>query len=453
MLSCVVIGGGPGGLGPLIAAAQQGLLPDWLDQGIAIVEQEQRLGGSLGRFAILSDSLGGSYLEFLDATGLPEAMQALRDDPVAREMAGYRQSFPPLELVDRFMGRIGSAVAAMLQQSSTSSLRLGTRARHLRLCDDGSIAVEMFGPGGSETLVARSAILALGGRQLLAHQTVAPGLSLAHGTTHNVMPSDRLLSRAGLADADRRLAKAKGRQILILGGAHSAYSAAAALVGLPAAAGFGAGQIAIVQRREPRVFYPDRAAAHADGYAVHDGDICSRTGRVNRMGGLRGHGREMWRSIARRPGSEPEPRVIARAIQDFAVDELRAAIADAALAVPCFGYRSVTLPIQAASGEWLELNADQGGAAVGDDSRLMLGDGSCLANVFGIGLGTGYRPPASMGGEPNFSGQINSLWLYQNDIGAAIHRVIQGLGREPESPHPKEHRASVRPEGWATSAA
>ncbi len=114
--------------------------------------------------------------------------------------------------------------------------------------------------------------------------------------------------------------------------------------------------------------------------------------------------------------------------QDFAVDELRAAIADAALAVPCFGYRSVTLPIQAASGEWLELNADQGGVAVGDDSRLMLSNGSCLANVFGIGLGTGYRPPASMGGEPNFSGQINSLWLYQNDIGAAIHRAIQGLG-------------------------
>jgi hypothetical protein len=46
------------------------------------------------------------------------------------------------------------------------------------------------------------------------------------------------------------------------------------------------------------------------------------------------------------------------------------------------------------------------------------------ASVFGIGLGTGYRLPASMGGEPNFDGQANSLWLYQNDIGEVIYRAI-----------------------------
>jgi hypothetical protein len=35
-----------------------------------------------------------------------------------------------------------------------------------------------------------------------------------------------------------------------------------------------------------------------------------------------------------------------------------------------------------------------------------------------------------MGGEPNFNGQANSLWLYQNDIGAVIYRAIQDLVRE-----------------------
>jgi hypothetical protein len=29
-----------------------------------------------------------------------------------------------------------------------------------------------------------------------------------------------------------------------------------------------------------------------------------------------------------------------------------------------------------------------------------------------------------MGCEPNFSGQANSLWLYQNDIGGTIWRGI-----------------------------
>ena len=39
VLSTIVVGGGPGGLGPLIWAAQQGLLADWLDQGVALVER------------------------------------------------------------------------------------------------------------------------------------------------------------------------------------------------------------------------------------------------------------------------------------------------------------------------------------------------------------------------------------------------------------------------------
>jgi hypothetical protein len=62
--------------------------------------------------------------------------------------------------------------------------------------------------------------------------------------------------------------------------------------------------------------------------------------------------------------------------------------------------------------------------AVGDDCRLVLADGSTLPNVYGIGLGTGFRPSLAMGCEPNFSGQANSLWLYQNDIGATVWRGI-----------------------------
>jgi hypothetical protein len=30
-----------------------------------------------------------------------------------------------------------------------------------------------------------------------------------------------------------------------------------------------------------------------------------------------------------------------------------------------------------------------------------------------------------MGGEPSFDGQANSLWLYQNDIGAVVYRGVQ----------------------------
>jgi hypothetical protein len=164
---------------------------------------------------------------------------------------------------------------------------------------------------------------------------------------------------------------------------------------LPAADRLAAGQIAILQRREPRVFYPDRNAALDDLYDVDPGDICPRTQRVNRMGGLRGYGREMWRQIAHRPRTLREPRIVALPMQQFSATELRSQIERAALVIPCFGYRSAMLPVFDAQGERLALSAEAGGVAVGDDNHLLMGDGRSLPNHFGIGLGTGYRcPPA-----------------------------------------------------------
>jgi hypothetical protein len=118
-------------------------------------------------------------------------------------------------------------------------------------------------------------------------------------------------------------------------------------------------------------------------------------------------------------------------LQQFTAAQLHAMIEEAALVVPSFGYRSAMLPVFDADGERLALAADAGGTAVAQDGRLLLGDGSSLPNLFGIGLGTGYRLPASMGGEPNFNGQANSLWLYQNDIGAVIYRGIHERLRQP----------------------
>src|SRR5262249_9154620 len=152
-----------------------------------------------------------------------------------------------------------------------------------------------------------------------------------------------------------------------------------------------AGQIVLLQRREPRIFYPDHDAALQDLYPVDPGDICPRTRRINRMGGLRGYGREMWRRITRRPETSPEQRGAAVPIQQLSAATVRALVEEAALVVPCFGYRSATLPVFGASGERQALSADADGVAVGDDSRLMLQDGTTVQNLFGIGLGTGYR--------------------------------------------------------------
>ena len=253
---------------------------------------------------------------------------------------------------------------------------------------------------------------------------MCPGLTLGDCNIQNLMLSDDALSAKGLEKANRLLAEAGEREILILGGAHSAYSVAGALLGLPAAEKLTTEQMVIVQRRIPHIFYHNRDAARADSYHFEEGDICPRTQRVNRMSGIRGFGRDVWRRIAGCRNTIAEPRVTAKLIRQFSVDELREKIERAALVIPCFGYRSKTLPVFDVSGERLVLNADMGGANVGKDSHLLLSDGTELPNIFGIGLGTGYKLAPHMGGEPNFNGQANSLWLYHNDIGAVMYRSI-----------------------------
>ena len=307
--STLIVGGGPGGLGPLLWAAQKGCLDEWLDRGVAVVERSGRLGGTLGRYAINSDSLGRSFLECLESASLPPALRCLQHDPLTEEMRRHLEGFPPLPLVDRYMGRIGQALATMLLDSRRSSLHLDTTVEALSLRRDGAVVARVRSGNRRKTLLAKAAVVAVGGRQLFGEVELAPGLQLAGCALRQAIPSCRLLTHAGLAEVDELLRNADGRRIVILGGSHSAYAVAWALLGLPGAQSLVDGQIAVVQRRPPRVFYPDRPTAEADGYAVAPGDICTRTGRVNRMGGLRGHGRDVWRRIARRPDVVAEPRV------------------------------------------------------------------------------------------------------------------------------------------------
>jgi hypothetical protein len=425
--STIIVGGGPGGLGPLVAAAQAGALEDWLDRGIALVERGDRLGGSLGRFGIASDSLGGSYLECLEAPNLSAPLRPLRDHAITREMELYRHGFPPLELVDRWMGLLGRALATMIEDHPASRLFTRATATGVRLRADGSVAVDIERDGEAMTLGAPAVVLALGGRQSWRERLIAPGLRLADCRLRHVMPSDRLLERDGLAEADAILAAATDRKVVILGGSHSAYAAAWALLQLPGAARLGPGQIEILQRRPPVIFYPDTETAASDLYPVRPGDICPRTGRVHRMGGLRGFGRDMWRQISGRPGVISDSRVGTGALTRLPSGLLQAMLEEATLVVACFGYGSITLPVFDQAGERLALAADDGLPGVGETCRLALRDGRTIDRLFGIGLGTGYRLPVSMGGEPNFDGQANSLWLYQNDIGATIHREITAM--------------------------
>jgi hypothetical protein len=309
---------------------------------------------------------------------------------------------------------------------------MGFSAVALRLRETGSVALELRNAWGqSRRIEAKTAILALGGRQSENWDAIEllPGVALSKWSG-KLVGSDALLSTRALQQARQLLARGGALpRAVVLGGAHSAFSSVWYLlerIGAP----FGYGGVRVLYRTPPRVFYPSRADAAADGYIFQEDDVCPATGRVFRMSGLRGDGREIYRRIRGLGDAPPEPRAVLRSLQDMTPQALRQELDAADLIVPAFGYRLATLPVFDCAGHRLPLATS--GPVVGPDSRVLTASGKSLPNVFGIGLGSGFRPWGGMAGEPSFRGQQNSLWLYQNGLGEMIHAQCRAYGAAPD---------------------
>ncbi len=430
MFETMILGAGPAGTGPLIRAAGAGLLGDWLDGGIAVVDRAAAMGGSLGRYTLNADTFGGTLLECLDAPAAPW-LRALNDDPVVRTLAAGRDALPPLPLVGRLLARLGTALTEEVARHGRSRFVREAQVIGLRLGRDGTVTAELADRlGRRHCLQAASAVLALGGRQRTNWQDAAllPGISL-HRWRHKLLPSDRLLTRGGEAFAEALLARGRAPpRAVILGGSHSALSSAWMLLDRLARVRFAAAGLHILYRTEPRVFYASAAEALADGYRFAPEDVCPATGRVHRLGGLRGDGRAVWRRIRGLDGSAGEQRAVAQPIGTLDPAGLAGLLDAADLIVPAFGYRLATVPVIDPDGRRIALA--ETGPSVDAAARLRTATGGALANVFGVGLGSGFRPWGGMAGEPNFQGQQNSLWLYQHGLGALLHDQVRGWAAE-----------------------
>src|SRR5579871_1108053 len=362
MRATLIIGAGPGGTGPLVWAAQNGVLAPWLSSGVTMVDDGPDMGGTLGRYIINSDSLGGVYLECLRSPHTRELFEPLAADASAHELERLKQDFPPLSLVDRYLHRLGGLLTDIVTRHPGGEFLTHTRVRALHYRADGTLAAEIASPRGQVAhLEARTVVLALGGRSrwTSGRVEIAPGVNLADFPAEKIMPTNTLMTANGRRRAVALIQRAASRRVVILGGAHSAFSAAWLLTHLMPELTFGNGDISIVSRRIAPIYYETLAAAEADGYPATLADVCPKTQRVHRLGGVRGDGREMWRRITRRRGCVPEERVVLVSLDELAQSPaaLRRLLDEAALIIPAFGYRARTLPVYDANGRRLRLNA------------------------------------------------------------------------------------------------
>jgi hypothetical protein len=166
---------------------------------------------------------------------------------------------------------------------------------------------------------------------------------------------------------------------------------------------FDTAGVRLLYRSEPRIVYASTADAMSEAYRFSARDVCRATGRVHRLGGLRGDGRDLYRRMLGIDSLTPEPRAVALPIPNLSRRELVKELDAADLVVPAFGYRLTTVPVFDAAGRSIRLAAS--GPVVDQDARLLTEDGTPLANVFGVGLGSDFTPWGTMAGEQSFHGQ------------------------------------------------
>lgn len=418
----VFCGGGPAATGLVLCAAADGRLDELLAGGVCILEQGELLGpGALGRHPLSANTRGSTFLRCLEGIGPGAAFDVARAAASTSEVSRFRHVFPRLPVVGRHLETLGRAVQDVVGAADGCTVITGHAVRRVALRAGGGVEVsyEPSAGGPCDTVTADRAVLAMGGipRPQLEDLALLPGLRLA-------AYRDKLCHAAALLDdaegmpVPLRQAVARTGEAVVVGGSHSAWSAAWMLVHDPALRVDGRPPRVTVLHRSPlRFYFGDAARARAAGYSFdEERDVCPRTGMVHRHGGLRSDARALAWEATREDRCSPVRAVALVDEPGPRADAVRALDAAGAV-VAGVGYFPRLPRLCRPDGGPLRLAVDQAGTLVTERAQVVSEDGTVLPELLAFGLGAGPPATGDLAGEPSYLGRLDSVSLYQAEVG------------------------------------
>ena len=441
--ACLIVGAGPAGLAPLVAAAKSEKLQVLLDEGITIVESGTSAGcGEIGRYAISSDSAAEAFLDAITQAKYPE-LANLRDHEIVKTIAKRIGQSVPLSTVARFLELIGDRICEMVRSSRRGEVLMLHRALCTRQTgDDGWVTrVRDERLGTLREIRNKSVILATGANQPVSrlYAEKIADVPLLPAYAGKVIQSGYVLTASGLRQVRQQLEQHRDPKVVIVGGSTSAGAVARVLLDKRSGIPFVDNGITLMHRRPLRIFYPSAADALQDGYTdFGPKDICPVSGRVYRLAGFRLETREIMMRVLGVGGRDSEPRLRLHQVLSERQEETSRLLDDAHLIIAAMGYRPRALPVFDVTGNPIHLQCekDEMTAMVDRESSVIDDCGRQIPGVYGIGLASGFVPHGRFGGEPSFRGQANSLWLWQHDIGEQIADAVLHRAEAMESSSP-----------------
>ena len=433
----VIVGAGPAGLAPLFAAASIGRLQEVLRLGVTILERGDRVGcGGLSGYAIRSDSGAETFLDIVSRTAEPR-LGALRAHPAARALEKLGKGAAPLSLVAEFLTVAGETLCDIVAGSKRGHVLLGTEVVSLTQTVRGTwrTRYRRTGTGGEGEIASECVLLATGAHQpeeRLWEESVG-GVALLPRYQGKILQSGEVLRNGGAAAVARRLRTVTAPRIVVVGGSTSAGAVATSLLGPEAGLPLEPGALTLMHRQPLRIFYESVAEAVADGYDEFLArDVCSLSGRVYRFSGFRLDSRELIMRARGIGGRVADPRLRLFSLAEQTSESVQDMLEQADLIVPAFGYRPRIPPVFDSGLQPLPVASlrGRGWSIVDRNCRLLQAGGTPMKNLFAMGLAVGPAPSTDLGGERDFAGQINSLWMWQHTLGLRMVEALPTGGSE-----------------------
>ncbi len=406
----LIIGGGPAGTGLLMKSIKDGTIDQLFSNGFGLIEASDRLvTGQLDSYLVNSDTYSNVFLEFLEGQaknvfnleGLKNGIKTFKD---------HRDHSIPLTKTSILLDKIGLQLMELIDQHHGSSLAMNTKVIEVHKNKDGTHRVITE---DHQIFQTKKLVIACGAKPKSSQVDIKYRKKTIH--------SDEVIK----GKAKEKISELHpGDKIIIIGGSHSAFSAAYYLLENHESLISEDHPIEIWANEPPKVYFPSPEIARASKYCdFTDDDICPVTNRVFRLAGLRMDGRKLFMNMLGINENFKEKRVVLKTFNKS--DQMPSVVLNNAnLIIEATGYRFNMPKFYNEEKEEMSFLGDETHHRVNKDCQLLLSNGEYLKNVYAIGLASGFLPGGQMGGEKSFNGQTNGLWYYQNIIADIILKQL-----------------------------
>ncbi|POZ54689.1 malate:quinone oxidoreductase [Lysinibacillus sphaericus] len=410
-----ICGTGPANISPLVYLEEENKLDSLLNKGVIAIDKSLNVGlGALGEYKITANSIGSVFFEIFKNCD-SDLFKFINKKSSYSKLKEYELTAPPLPLVGDFLSDIGRFISNKIINNSNSELCLSSQVTEIKLRTDNKFEVtyqNLLSPGAPKKILAKNIFFNIGGIQtsLFKNYKFPDGKVVCNSNEFLQGKEDEKIHEL-IADRTEPI------EISIIGSSHSAFSCLYRFKNHFSLLNPEKSNITLIHRSPIKLFYNSLDEATSDHYPVDlTEDICKLSGRINRYSGLRYDsfflGREVLNNIY--------PNICLKSVEKLDNNIINSS----QIVINATGYKSNIIEIIDNFGRAIPFAKENGSIITNHNCNPILTNGEYLDNFFTFGLGSGLRTSSENGGELNYKGRIDGVWVYQHEVGPRIECLV-----------------------------